>query len=147
MLLFRGDGQLATDKMERVRFELTGSVDSDGNSCSGLAAQPVLNHLLEITPFSCLAIDMGNDIANLYAGQLGRTTGHQLLDNDSAICPRRSVNTDTAEVFGIGCGIPAGSGLQHQEQCTDESFHRSDYNRGDGPGQYAPQPGWRRGQL
>jgi len=129
---------LATDKMERVRLELTGSADSDGHRCSGPAAQPIFNHFLEITPFRRLAIDMGDDVANFYAGQLGRATGHQLLDNDTAICPRRSVNTDAAEVFSIGCGIPAGSGLQHQEQCNDESFHRSDYSRGDRPGQYAP---------
>ena len=107
MLLFRQDGQLAADKIERVRFYLTGSADSDGHRCSGSAAQPVCNHLLEITPFGRLAIDMSDDVTDLDAGTLGRTTGHKLLDNDSSVCPRSTVNTNAAEVFGGERGNPA----------------------------------------
>ena len=105
-------------------------MDSDGHRCSGSAAQPVCNHLREITPCGRLAIDMGDDVTDLDTGTLGRTTGHKLLDNDSSVCPRRTVNTDAAEVFCGECGKPAGSGLQNQEQCNDESFHGSDYSRG-----------------
>ena len=43
---------------------------------------------------------MGDDIAQLNAGQMGRTTGHQLTDNDLPVCLGYAIYADTTEVGG-----------------------------------------------
>jgi hypothetical protein len=105
-----------------MRLQLARAADFDCQRSSGSAAEAIFNHLPEITPNGCLAIDMRYNIADFDAGQLRRAASHKLLYNDLAICPGNPVNADSAEILRGGSSS-GENGLNNQHDCDDDNFH------------------------
>ena len=85
---------------EFVRLCLAGAVDDNCYRGAGSAAQAVFDHLLEVAAFSRFTVNMGDDIAGLYAGKMRRPSGYHLLDDNPAVGPGNAINANAAEVAG-----------------------------------------------
>jgi len=112
----RRDYQLSPGKGEFERLCFAGAVDDDCYRRSGSAAQAVLDHLPEVASRGRFAIDMGDDVACLDAGEMGRPAGDHLLDDYSAVGPGRTVNADAAEIPGGICRRCRNCHKQHYQQ-------------------------------
>ena len=59
----------------------------------------MIDDIPEIASLGLFAVDAGNDVAELYAGEMGGPAGYELLYFDPAVGEGGSVYADPAEVF------------------------------------------------
>ena len=83
---------------EAERLAFPRPADPDHDLGAGLAAEPMLDHFLEIASHGEFAVDVGDDVADFEPRQMGRAASDDLAHHYLTIGPRGAVDADSAKI-------------------------------------------------
>jgi len=112
------DNQLFSRQDEPERFLFSGAQDIELDLGSAPAAQPIFDHVAEIASLRGFAVDMGDDVADPYASQMGGAAGDQLFHDNLPVGPGETVDADAAEVSGGVARQTADRQQQRDQECN-----------------------------